>query len=124
MLKRLCDTTFCQPVLFQNSHLFVTGIEACDSPVVTGLATAPEVSEGLKDPFQGSDLGAAGSFYKASDHKTPGSSGTDAGLTCTSFGWSTVWKSFSSSKPHGGRATEAYLKSHPEESDEIHVIMG
>jgi hypothetical protein len=36
----------------------------------------------------------------------------------------TTWKSFSSSKSHGGRATEAYLKSHLEEADEIHVIMG
>jgi hypothetical protein len=86
VLKRLCDTTFCQPVLFQNSHLFVTGIEACDSPVVTGLAMAAEVSEGLEDPFQGSDLGAGGSFHKASDHKTSVSSGTDVGLICTSFG--------------------------------------
>jgi hypothetical protein len=45
-------------------------------------------------------------------------------LTCTSFGWSTTWKAFSSSKSHGGLTTEAYLKSHPEEADEIHVIMG
>jgi hypothetical protein len=43
-------------------------------------------------------------------------------LTCTSFGWSTTWKSFSSAKSHGGRTIEAYLKSHPEEADEIHVI--
>jgi hypothetical protein len=88
------------------------------------VATAAEILEGLEDPFQGSDLGAGGSFHKASDHKTPDSSGTDAGLTCTSFGWSTTWKSFSSSKSHGGRTTEPYLKSHPEEADEIHVIMG
>jgi hypothetical protein len=26
--------------------------------------------------------------------------------------------------PLGGRATEAYLKSHPEEADAIHVIIG
>jgi hypothetical protein len=45
-------------------------------------------------------------------------------MTCTSFGWSTTWKSISSSNLRGGRATEAYLKAHPEEADEIHVIMG
>jgi hypothetical protein len=48
----------------------------------------------------------------------------DDALTCTSFGWSTTWSSFSSAKSHGGRATEAYLRAHPEEADEIHVIMG
>jgi hypothetical protein len=90
----------------------------------TGLTTVAGVFEELEDPFQGSNLGTGGSFHNASDQKTSGSSCTDAGLTCTSFGWSTIWKSFTSSKPHGGRATEAYLKTHPEESDEIHVIMG
>jgi hypothetical protein len=91
----------------------------------TGLATTAGVFEELEDPFQGSNLGTGGSFHNASDQKTPDCSGTDAGLTCTSFGWSTVWKFFTSSKPHGGRgATEAYMKTHPEESDEIHMIMG
>jgi hypothetical protein len=71
---------------------------------------AAEILEGLEDPFQESDLRAGGSFHKASDHKTPDSSGTDAGLTSTSFGWSTTWKSFSSSKSHGGCTTEAYLR--------------
>jgi hypothetical protein len=45
-------------------------------------------------------------------------------LTCTSFGWTTTWKSFSAPTPLGGRATEVYLKSHPEEADDIHVIVG
>jgi hypothetical protein len=88
------------------------------------VATAAEILEGVENPFQGPELGTGGSFHKTPDHKTPDSAGTDAALTCTSFGWSTTWKSFSSSKSHGGRATKAYLKSHPEEADEIHVIMG
>jgi hypothetical protein len=88
------------------------------------VATAAEILEGLENSFQGPELGTSGSFHKAPDHKTPDSTGTDAALTCTSFGWSTTWKSFSSSKSHGGHAIEAYLKSHPEEADEIHVILG
>jgi hypothetical protein len=89
-----------------------------------GLAATAGVSEDLEDPFQGSKLGAGGSFHDTPDQKTPDSSGADARLTCTAFGWSTVWKSFSSSKPHGGRASEANLKAHLEESDELHVIVG
>jgi hypothetical protein len=40
------------------------------------------------------------------------------------FSWNTVWNTFTSSKAHGVRVPEAYLKAHPEESDEIHVIVG
>jgi hypothetical protein len=40
----------------------------------------------MANSFQGSELGAGGSFHKASDHKAPDSAGTDAALTCTSFG--------------------------------------
>jgi hypothetical protein len=85
---------------------------------------ATEIVEGLESSFQGPELGTGGSFHPTPDQKTLDSASTDAALTCTSFGWSTTWKSFSSSKSHGGHTTEAYLKSHPEEADEIHVIMG
>jgi hypothetical protein len=88
------------------------------------LAKASEVLEGMGGSFQGPELGSGGSIHPTPDRKTPGSAGSDAALTCTSFGWTTTWKSFSSSNPLGGRATKAYLKSHPEEADEIHVIMG
>jgi hypothetical protein len=90
----------------------------------TGLAKAPEVLEGMEGSLQGPELGSGGSFHPTPDCKTQGSDGAVAALTCTSFGWTTTWKSFSSPTPLGGRATEAYLKSHPEESDEIHVIVG
>jgi hypothetical protein len=90
----------------------------------TGLAKASEVIKGMEGSFQGPELGSGGSIHPTPDCKTPGSAGSDTALTCTSFGWTTTWKSFSSSNPLGGRATEAYLKSHPEEADEIHVIVG
>jgi hypothetical protein len=45
-----------------------------------------------------------------------------AGLNCTSVSWITTWKTFSSTS-HSGRATEAYLKEHPEKAeDAVHVI--
>jgi hypothetical protein len=90
----------------------------------TSLAKASEVLKGMEGSFQGPKLGSGGSFHPTPDCKTPGAADFDATLTCTSFGWTTSWKSFSSSNPNGGRATEAYLKSHPEEADEIHVIVG
>jgi hypothetical protein len=88
------------------------------------LAKVVELPEDLEDPFQGSKLGAGGSLHDTPHQKTPGPLGADAGLICNEFSWSTVWSSFISSKTHGGRVSEAYLKAHPEESDDFHVIVG
>ena len=43
-------------------------------------------------------------------------------LRCIDFGWIATWASTASS-PYGGRATANYLKDHPEESNNVHVVM-
>jgi hypothetical protein len=88
------------------------------------VAKATELSQDLEDPFQGPKLGDGGSTHGSSGQKATGSFGADARLKCADFGWTSVWSSLISSKTHGGRVPEAYLKAHPEESDEIHVIIG
>jgi hypothetical protein len=88
------------------------------------VAKVAELPQDLEDPFPGPKLGDGGSIHDSPSQKASGSVGVDAGLTCTNFGWTSVWKTLISSKTHGGRVPEAYLKAHLEESDEIHVIIG
>jgi hypothetical protein len=88
------------------------------------VAKVTELPQDLEDPFQGPKLGVGGSVHGSPGQKAPGSVGADAGLTCADFGWTSVWTNLISSKTHGGRVPEAYLKAHPEESDEIHAIIG
>lgn len=71
-------------------------------------------------PFQGPDVGSGGEIQGRPNQKTEEPPIPDAGLKCTSFGWISSWKA-TSSTPYGGRATEAYLKEHPEEA--VHVVI-
>jgi hypothetical protein len=78
----------------------------------------------LEDPFHVSNLRDGGSLHGPSDQKAPVPLDVNAGLKCSGFGWTSIWKTFATSKAYGGKVTEAYLKAHPGESDEIHVVIG
>jgi hypothetical protein len=51
------------------------------------------------------------------------SAATARKLTYQDFEWVATWRSTSSSVKHGGRASLEYLRSHPEESRSIHVVL-
>lgn len=80
------------------------------------------ISTDLASAIQGPDLGSGGAIQGHPNQKTEEPPIPDAGLKCTSFGWISSWKA-TSSTPYGGRATEAYLKEHPEEAEAVHVVM-
>jgi hypothetical protein len=67
-------------------------------------------------------MGSGGKIQKRPGEKTEDGAILDAGLKCTSFDWISTWKS-STASTHQGRATEAYLLKHPEESGYIHVVI-
>jgi hypothetical protein len=48
--------------------------------------------------------------------------GTGTELKCTDFEWFSSW-ALASKLAHGGRASLAYLKEHPEEDASVHVVL-
>jgi hypothetical protein len=67
-------------------------------------------------------VGYGGKFQSCPGEKTEVVAVADAGMKCKSFNWISTWKSSTASR-HQGRASEAYLLKHPEESDSIHVVI-
>jgi D-serine deaminase-like pyridoxal phosphate-dependent protein len=76
----------------------------------------------LADSFQKPGVGSGGKIQSCPGEKTKDVAVADAGLKCMSFDWISTWKS-STTSLHQGRASEAYLLKHPEESDNIHVVI-
>jgi hypothetical protein len=72
--------------------------------------------------FQNPGLGSGGKIQVRSGEETEDGAIADAGLKCSSFDWISTWKS-STTSLHQGRASEAYLSKHPEEADNIHVVI-
>ena len=69
-------------------------------------------------------MAPGGSVRAPAVKQAQGAAADHAGLTCNSFGWVSSWIAVGAKHKHGGRATMAYLAAHPEEADNIHVIMG
>jgi hypothetical protein len=70
-------------------------------------------------PFK--TLGAGvGSSGDVQGHPRKKAAITDAGLRCTSFDWISTWKATSPS-PYGGRAYEAFLLEHPQDSENVDI---
>jgi D-serine deaminase-like pyridoxal phosphate-dependent protein len=67
-------------------------------------------------------VGHGGKIQSCPGEKTADVAVVDAGLKCTSFDWISTWKS-SATSLHQERASEAYLLKHPEESEDIHVVI-
>jgi hypothetical protein len=88
----------------------------------TGVGFAPIIPKDLAYSFQIPGVGSGGKFQKRPGEKTEDDAVADAGLKCTSFDWISTWKS-STTSLHQRRASEAYLLKHPEESDNIHVVI-
>jgi hypothetical protein len=82
----------------------------------------PVIPKDLADPFQKPRVGSGGKVQSCPGEKTEDVVVVDAGLKCTSFDWISTWKS-STTSLHQGHASEAYLLKHPEESDNIHVVI-
>jgi hypothetical protein len=82
------------------------------------------ISEELKGSLQRPALAPGGWFLTAPLKQVQHPTHADAGLICMPFGWTSSWKTTGIGSSHGGRATVAYLNEHPEEADEIHVVMG
>jgi hypothetical protein len=68
-------------------------------------------------------LDKSGSVCRVVDSKTQETVGADAGMICKSFGWITSWSSTAAEAQHGGRASMAYLQTHPDD-ESVHVVMG
>jgi hypothetical protein len=89
----------------------------------TGVASGFVLSEKLEDPVLNPNLDKSGSICRDVGAKTQTAAGTEAELICQSFGWITSWGSTVARAQHGGRASMAYLQSHPDD-EAVHVVMG
>jgi D-serine deaminase-like pyridoxal phosphate-dependent protein len=76
----------------------------------------------LADPIQKPDVGYGGKIQSCPGEKSEEVAVADAGPKCTSFDWISTWKS-STTSLHQGRASEAYLRKHLEESNNIYVVI-
>jgi hypothetical protein len=85
------------------------------------VGLAPILPKDLAGSFQKPGMGSGGKIQKCPGEKTEDGAVANAGLKCTSFDWISTWKSTASL--HQGRASEAYLLKHPEESGDIHVVI-
>jgi hypothetical protein len=88
----------------------------------TGVVVTPIIPKELANSFQIPGVGSGGKIQKRPGEKSEDDAVVDAGLKCTSFDWISTWKS-SMTSLHQGRASKAYLLKHPEESDNIHVVI-
>jgi hypothetical protein len=88
----------------------------------TGVGTNSIISKDLANAFQNPEVGPGGKLQNRPGEKSEEIAFVDAGLRCTSFDWISTWKA-STTSPYAGRASEAYLLKHPEESDIIHVVI-
>jgi hypothetical protein len=87
------------------------------------VATDTDLPEKLEGAFQGQSVVDGGSIRRAADLKAQTAIGTEAGLIYKSFEWISSWGSLAAGAHHGGRATLAYLQSHPDD-EAVHVVMG
>jgi hypothetical protein len=88
----------------------------------TCVGLAPILPKDLEDSIQKPGMGSGGKVQKRPGEKTGDDAVVDAGLKCTSFDCISTWKS-SAPSIRQGRASEAYLLKHPEESSDIHVVI-
>jgi hypothetical protein len=88
----------------------------------TGVGLTPIISKDLAGSIQTPGMGSGGKIQMRPGEKTENGAIADARLKCTSFDWISTWKS-STASIHQGRASEAYLSKHPEESGNIHVVI-
>jgi hypothetical protein len=88
----------------------------------TGVGLTPILPKDLADSIQKPGMGSGRKIQMCPGEKTEDGVVADAGLKCTSFDWISTWKS-STASLHQGRASEAYLLKHPEESGDIHVVI-
>jgi hypothetical protein len=88
----------------------------------TGVGANPVIPKALADLFRKPGVASGGKFQSCLGEKIEDVAVTDAGLKCTSFDWISTWKS-SMTSLHQGRASEAYLLKHPEEPDNIRVVI-
>ena len=87
------------------------------------MASDSASSKELESSFQAPGMDAGGQVCDAAHKQASVTLGDHAGLACKAFGWTSSWATERSSAKHGGRATLAYLAAHPEEADNIHVII-
>jgi hypothetical protein len=71
---------------------------------------------------QRSKLKRGGSALKSPGFSPQRPNWTDVKLRCTSFDWVSSWAP-ASQLEHGGRASMAFLKEHPEEENSIHLVL-
>jgi hypothetical protein len=79
------------------------------------------IPKDLADPFQKADVRSGGKLQICPCEKCEEVVIVDAGLKCSSFNWTSTWKTAATSL-HNGRASEAYLLKHPEKSGNIHAV--
>jgi hypothetical protein len=87
-----------------------------------GVESDSILSEKLESSFQGSVVEGSGLLHGAPVEKDQSTTGTGTELKCTNFEWISSWAS-ASKLAHGGRASLAYLKEHPEEDASVHVVL-
>jgi hypothetical protein len=64
----------------------------------------------------------SGLLHGAPGEQDQSTDGIGAELKCTDFEWTSSWAP-ASKLAHGGRASLAYLKEHPEEDASVHVVL-
>jgi hypothetical protein len=64
----------------------------------------------------------SGLLHGAPGEQDQSTDGIGAELKCTAFEWTSSWAP-ASKLAHGGRASLAYLKEHPEEDASVHVVL-
>jgi hypothetical protein len=87
-----------------------------------GVESNSFLSEKLESSFQGAVVEGSGLLHGAPVEQDQSTAGTGAELKCTDFKWISSW-SPASKLAHGGRASLAYLKEHPEEDASVHVVL-